>query len=254
VSGRGILYIDPIGGDLYVERLTALARRAAPGGVEVTVRSLGGEVDATAYLPSYELLLNPLLSAVIKAEKDGFDGVVIGCSGDPGVEEAKVLVRIPVTGPFEAAAHTAAAFGRFAVLYLKTQVTAGEYHPDNGNWVRALCRRHGVSDRLAAVLPIEVAHPSVEETDKLMATDPPAFRDLVLSRMMEGLLNSGVRQVRHAYEEHEAEAVFCACTLWGGMLAPIAQQVPIPVLDAVATSVAYLGCLMTGASFSRSPV
>ena len=254
MNGRGILFIDPTGNDLYLDHTAAVARRAAPSGTDVVVRSLGGEVPTTAYLPSYEVLLNPLLSAVKEGERDGFDGIVIGCSGDPGLQEAKALAGIPVTGPFEAVAHTAAAFGRFAVLYLKTQATPGEYHPDNGNWVRELSRAYGLLDRLAAALPVEVAHPSAEETDRLLKTDPVAFRDLVLARMKEGLLTSGIQQVRRAYEEYEAQAVFCACTLWGGMLAPIAREVPIPVFDAVATPVAYVSCLVTAASFARSPV
>ncbi len=252
MSGQGVLFLDLTANDAYKEHTLAVAQRALPAGPAVTVRSLSGQVPPTAYLPSLDVLLNPLLTAVRQAESDGFDAVVIGCSGDPGLQEAKVLVSIPVTGPFEAAAHTAAAFGRFGVLYLKTEATEGEYHPDDANWVYALARSYGVLDRLAVALPVEVAHPSPEETDRLFWEDPTGLRDLVLSNMRNGLLNAGIRQARRAFEEFQVQALFCACTLWGGMLEPVAREVPIPVLDAVATPVAYANCLATGAGFARS--
>lgn len=250
MSGQGILFIDPTANDAYVENTLSVANRAAPD--RVTVRSLAGQVPQTAYLPSLEILLSPLLSAVKQAEWDGFDGVVIGCSGDPGLQQAKVVVRIPVTGPFEAAAHTASAFGRFAVLYLKTASTAGEYHPDDANWVYELARSYGVLDRLAAALPVEVVHPSPEETERLLATGPNALRDAVLANMKDGLVNHGVRQALRAFDEYQAQAIFCACTLWGGMLERVAREVPVPVLDAVATPVAYVNALITSSRFAKN--
>ena len=39
---------------------------------------------------------------VVEAEKEGYNGVVIACYGDPGIEAAKELVKIPVVGITEA--------------------------------------------------------------------------------------------------------------------------------------------------------
>ena len=69
------------------------------------MRSLVGTgVPATIFLPAASLFLNQLLAAVEQGEKDGFDAVVIACCSDPGLEDAKDLVSIPVTAPMEAAA------------------------------------------------------------------------------------------------------------------------------------------------------
>jgi allantoin racemase len=43
-----------------------------------------------------------LVKIVEKAEKDGYDALISWCGGDPGVEEARTLVDIPVIGPGEA--------------------------------------------------------------------------------------------------------------------------------------------------------
>ena len=39
---------------------------------------------------------------IVEAEKESYDGVVIACYGDPGIEAAKELVNIPVVGITEA--------------------------------------------------------------------------------------------------------------------------------------------------------
>ena len=44
-----------------------------------------------------------ILPMITKAEEDGYDGVVIACFGDPGIEAAKELSNIPVIGIAEAA-------------------------------------------------------------------------------------------------------------------------------------------------------
>ncbi len=44
-------------------------------------------------------LLPGIIKNIIKAEKQGFDGVYVNCSADPGLFQAKELVNIPVVGP-----------------------------------------------------------------------------------------------------------------------------------------------------------
>ena len=51
------------------------------------------------------------LETIKKAERDGYDAVVILCNGDPVVQEARELVDIPVIGPSNASLHIAAMLG-----------------------------------------------------------------------------------------------------------------------------------------------
>lgn len=58
-----------------------------------------------------------VLRAVIEAEQQGFDGVIVYCFDDPGVRGAKEAVRIPVVGIGEASAHVAAFIGhKFGIV------------------------------------------------------------------------------------------------------------------------------------------
>ena len=74
------------------------ARLARPG-VELVYRCTGtgpadirSAEDASRAAPG-------VVAAVQRAEVDGFDGVVVDCTEDPGVVEAAELVAIPVVGP-----------------------------------------------------------------------------------------------------------------------------------------------------------
>jgi len=58
-----------------------------------------------------------LLEAVMKAETDGYDAVVISCFGDPGLDACREIVSIPVVSSGQASMHVAAQLGaRFSVI------------------------------------------------------------------------------------------------------------------------------------------
>ena len=53
-----------------------------------------------------------VIKYVQTAEKEGFDAIISWCGGDPGVEEARTLVDIPVIGPGEAMHLLASYYGK----------------------------------------------------------------------------------------------------------------------------------------------
>jgi Asp/Glu/hydantoin racemase len=78
-----------------------LARLARPG-VELTYRCTGegpAEIrttrDARAAAPF-------VVKTIVDAANEGFDAVIVDCTADPGVFEARALVDIPVVGAGEA--------------------------------------------------------------------------------------------------------------------------------------------------------
>jgi allantoin racemase len=132
------------------ERRRYLQEAASPG---VTVETLGDfapswprpEVVESLY---DEALLAPwTVEMCVEAERRGFDAVVTGCAGDPGVEAARELVRIPVIGPGQAGLYAAAMLGdRFAVLSpLESTVRP----------TRALVRHYGLAEKCAAVRSVD---------------------------------------------------------------------------------------------------
>lgn len=63
------------------------------------------------------LTLPEELEAMVKAEKDGYDAIVVGCHGDPGVQEGRELVNIPIVGCMHIGLHICAILGhRFCIL------------------------------------------------------------------------------------------------------------------------------------------
>ncbi len=58
-----------------------------------------------------------VINNMLKAEKEGYDAFVIGCTGDPMLAEGKSLIDIPVVGISEASYHMAMTMGRlFAIV------------------------------------------------------------------------------------------------------------------------------------------
>ena len=58
-------------------------------------RSITNDEDERAAAPH-------VIAAVERCEQHGYDAVIVDCTGDPGVEEARRRVRIPVVGAGEA--------------------------------------------------------------------------------------------------------------------------------------------------------
>ena len=224
-----ILWINPLGTDMYDEATDDILRPVACPDTELVVRSLRG-VPKTPYLPPTAVFFNQLLQTVIDAEKEGFDGAVISCCADPGLQDAKKSVNIPVTGPFEALAHTAPALGQVTII-------AGR--KNGGSWSR-LVHQYNMTPHLAAVREAHFAHPDPELAMRLFQEDESKLRSMVFEEMGRSAREDGVKQARLAKEEDGANAVFFACTLWSGLLEPVARAVPITVLDPMITALKYI--------------
>ena len=235
-----ILVINPLGVDVYDAMTHEIVAPAVSSDTEVVVRSLVGTgVPDTAFLPATSLFLNQLLSAVQQGERDGFDAVVIACASDPGLEDAKDLVSIPVTAPMEAAVATGLAFERLGVIAPRIESGEGENLPQTSNWVRRLIHRYGAESRFGGVLHAPTGHPSAEEVDRLLMEDPDGLRAAVRREMAASIAGPAGDAAELAWREHDVTVLFFACTLWSGMLDPIRERVPIPVLDPLIAPVRY---------------
>lgn len=237
--GLRILVINPIGADIYDEYTARILEPAASPDTEVVVRSLTG-VPKTPFLPTPAAFYNQLFKAIMDAEQDGFDGVVIACCSDPGLKDAKTIVKIPVTAPMEAAARTAPSLGRLSVIVPRIQSGEGENLPGNGNWARSLITEYGMSEFMASVRSAPADHPSTEDSMRLFAANPAALRELVLGGMERAIYTTALEQSRRAVYDDEATVLFYGCTFWGGMLGPIARDVPAIILDPLITPLKYV--------------
>ena len=72
-----------------------------------------------------------ILQEVLKAEKEGYDGVIITCFGDPALRAAKEAVKIPVVGSGEASVTLALLLGHKFGIVTVGPPEAGAFLMDN---------------------------------------------------------------------------------------------------------------------------
>jgi allantoin racemase len=156
------------------------------------------------------------IAKIIEAERDGVDGVIINCMGDPGMHGAREAVAIPVIGPGEATMHIASMLGhQFSVLTVLSTLRPQYEHQ---------AKIYGVFDKLASVRSVDI--PVLElEADR--------------AHMVSALIDQAIL----AIEEDGADVLIFGCT---GMLGA-AEQVQagleargyggVPVIDSMVAAI-----------------
>jgi|Deesub1362A_J573_1020465.scaffolds.fasta_scaffold00547_4 Asp/Glu/hydantoin racemase len=141
----------------YHEKYITLFRknleRAAADGTEIEIRECSPALRRgwDTVVPFFLLLdAASFLREVYRAYKEGADAIIIACSEDPGFEEAKRLVDVPVLGIGEAGMHLASMLGeKFAIVTLND--------PSFVAWWEKQVKRYGFHDRLTEVVPIDMS-------------------------------------------------------------------------------------------------
>lgn len=104
---------------------------------------------------AFPILLNKVdvVEQMIAAGRAGADGVMVACSGDPGVAEGRTLLPVPVVGPMEAALHLACSYGYKVGIVTVADRSWSEY-------CEMIAQNCGLGTRLAGVKRIKI--PSME--------------------------------------------------------------------------------------------
>lgn len=211
-----------------------------------SIASPGTEVDVT-YLPlvgaspvpsfwngGYELE-GEMFKRVRKANEEGYDAVIIGCSADPGLDIARRLSKIPVVAPLEAALHIASMLAQRI-----TVITPGPHGTEPGTvpweeirWVEDRARLYGLRHKIASIRQVDVGTPSPSQLEKMIAEEPDKVEDILLGCFERAVAVPGpaADQIREAIEKEGVGAVYFSCTRWSGMLGPLTQEFAIPMLD-----------------------
>ena len=109
---------------------------------------VAGRAVNYAYL--HRLHDNQVLKNVLRAEREGFDAVMIGVLQDPGLREARSIVDIPVIGYGEVSMLTACMLGeRFSFLCI---------NPQMGPLVQQMIRDRGLEARAASTTYLECGY------------------------------------------------------------------------------------------------
>ena len=135
-----------LGADEARRRSRFLARHAAKRTAVEVHEAADGPVSIES--PAEEAAAIPhILEALPRLQAMGFDAIILGCFGDPGLVRARRLVDVPVVGPAEAAAGAAAARGPFAILTVVEEVVPV---------LARLMTRYGFGTACRAIRPVGV--------------------------------------------------------------------------------------------------
>lgn len=147
---------------------------------------------------------------IVEAEKEGYDGVVIACYGDPGVEAAKELVNIPVVGITEASY----ALARILCTKFLVVVSAETAVPRQIRYIKTL----GIPDYQYAVRPIGLTVIGV-------MSDRMSAKELI------------AKNCEIAMKETGAELIVMGCSGFSGLRGELEKELKVPIIDPVVAGV-----------------
>ncbi|NDZ15651.1 Asp/Glu/hydantoin racemase [Variovorax sp. WS11] len=189
------------------EKIGACARSVARPGTEIVVVS---PAMGPASIESHydEALAVPgLLQEIAAGEREGVDGYVIACFGDPGLQAARELARGPVVGIAQAAMHVASLVGtRFSVVTTLAR-TIGQ--------ARHLAEVYGMQRFCANVRACEIP---------VLELEAPG------SKARERIVD----ECRRALAEDGSDTIVLGCAGMADLCAHIGQVLGVPVVDGVA--------------------
>jgi len=216
-----IRVIAPIISDVFNEEILKETAQFKAPDTEIDVVNLDrGPASIESHYDEI-LAAYHIAQKVKEAEGDGVDGVFVDCFGDPGVDAARELVRIPVVGGFQPAALTASLIaGRWSVVTVLKNVLP---------MIQDLSRKLGVDRNVASIRDIDT--PVLELSDK---------------KVLEQRL---LKHSEAAIKEDGAEAIVLGCTGMLGLAQTLGKQLienglPVPVVDPTASAIGYLELLL----------
>jgi allantoin racemase len=200
-----IWVINPNTTQAMTDTIKACARAVVAPGVsvvgvtsEIGPPSIESHYDEARSVPG-------VLQAVERGERQGADGYVIACFGDPGLDAAREIATGPVIGIAEAAMQTASHLGRGFSVVTTLARTMGR--------AADLAERYGMHRFCLGIHACELA---VLDLD----TDPNA-RKIV------------TEACREAVESDGSDVVVLGCAGMADMCRDISAELRVPVIDGV---------------------
>lgn len=192
--------------------MTSLIERSArsvawPG---VTIDAVSPTMGPASIESHYDeaLAVPGILDEIAKGERDGVDGYVLACFGDPGLEAARESARGPVVGIAEAAMRTATYLGRsFSVVTTLGRTRGRAWDLAEAYGTHRACR--GVHACEIAVLELE--------------TSPDARERIT-------------QACREALALDESDVIVLGCAGMADLCEHISEAIGAPVVDGVAAA------------------
>jgi allantoin racemase len=158
----------------YARALSAALRGPADAGTEIDVHGLGpGKAIADQYRYLEALDTAEILDNGLRAEREGYDALLIGNVFEPGLHALREVLNIPVLGLLESSVHLACLMGAsFSIVNV------------NPKFVRKVTENvsaTGLRDRLVSIDTMQVERGAVLDR----AFEDTAVRDRVIAQFTE---------------------------------------------------------------------
>ena len=169
----------------YTELLTKNFNKVKRDDTELGWKYVKRLKRASDTVMSYFIQLNrtDIIECMYEASQEGYDAIMVACSGDPGIYEASEIIDIPVIGPMEAAMLTSCSYGnKFGILTVEDRRWA--------EYCEELTVRYGLHSRLSGIERISI--PSSDAFTKGFGDLPWIGKELIekSKKLIEGGANS----------------------------------------------------------------
>jgi len=212
-----IKVINPNTTPSMTETIAAAARAVAAPGTEIlAVTSATGPVSIEGHYDEAVSVIG-LLQEIHKGERDGVDGYVIACFGDPGLLAAREIASGPVLGIAEAAMHAAS--------FLSTGFSI----------VTTLGRTRIIAEQLVRNYGME------HHCRRVRAIDLPV---LELENPQSDARRMIVEECRSAFEQDGCGAIVLGCAGMADLTAALTKRFGVPVIDGVGAAVKMVEALV----------
>jgi len=212
-----IKLINPNTTQRMTDSMARCAREvAAPGTEIVAVSPTMGPASIEGYYDEAVASLG-LLAEVEAGERQGFDGYVIACFGDPALYAARELARGPVIGIAEAAMHAASVIAPgFSVVTTLRRTCGMAWH---------LAERYGMTRFCKNVRATDVA---------VLELDQPgsAARQTIID------------ECRRALDEDGSDAIVLGCAGMAEFCREVEDAIGAPVVEGVTAAVKWTEALV----------
>ncbi len=193
-------------GQIEMARRGALLESYAAPGTKIGISCVDeGPASIESMYEEY-LSIPASVKRAVQLESEGWDAIILGCFGDPGLDAFRELLSIPVIGPCEASVLMAASLGhRFAIITITESVIA---------FTERLVRNIGVGEKLASVRAVDI---------------PVLQLHHDRAQTVEAVIEAG-RETRQA---DRADTLMLGCMSMGflGIAEEVAPELGVPVLN-----------------------
>jgi allantoin racemase len=213
-----ILYINPIGSTEYDQDLRQFLEKYKNPNTEIIEESLGKGPPHIEYHYYEALVLTDILHRVKRAEKEGYQGVIVGCFYDPGLREAKEISdKLMVTALCEASLHIATALGnKFSILVGRNK------------WIPKMHENvvnYGFESKLATFKSLNLGVLDFHKDEAFTA-----HKMITLSK--------------EAVEKDLAEVIILGCGIQFGFYKELQETLGVPVIDPVLAALKFMEFLV----------